>query len=84
MFLLIYNLFGWGDSGEDGKGREGNRGGFKLFGWKGKMGGILGGPKGLFGWRSGKVRGWKSGRIENIYFSLVCIWLEGWKTFLFG
>ena len=37
-------MFGWGDSGEDGKGREGNRGGFKLFGWKGKMGGILGGP----------------------------------------
>ena len=24
-------------------------------------------PKGLFGWRSGKVEGWKiSGRIENV------------------
>ena len=30
------------------------------------------------GWKI--VRGWKSGRIENIYFSLLCVWLEGWKS----
>ena len=36
-------MFGWGDSGEGGKGREENS--FRLFGWEGKMGGILGGPK---------------------------------------
>ena len=27
---------------------------------------------------------WKSGRIEKIWFSLMCVWFEGWKTFLFG
>ena len=26
------------------------------------------------------VRGWKSGRIEKIWFSLMCVWLEGWKN----
>ena len=30
------------------------------------------------GWKI--VRGWKSGRIENIYFFLLCVWLEGWKS----
>ena len=34
------------------------------------------------GWKI--VGGWKSGRIENIWFSLLCVWLEGWKTLLFG
>jgi len=37
--------------------------------------------KGPFGWRSGKVEGWKiSGRIEKIWFSLMCVWLEVWKS----
>ena len=46
--------------------------------------------KGPFGWKSGKVGGWKiSGRIEKIWFSLMYVWLEGWKSgrvekFLFG
>ena len=26
------------------------------------------------------VGGWKSGRIENIWFFFVCVWLEGWKN----
>ena len=26
------------------------------------------------------VGGWKSGRIENIWFSFMCDWLEGWKS----
>ena len=26
------------------------------------------------------VGGWKSGRIEKIWFSLMCVWLEGWKS----
>ena len=42
--------------------------------------------KGPFGWRSGKVGGWKivggwkSGKMENIQFSFLCVWLEGWKS----
>ena len=36
--------------------------------------------KGMFGWRSGKVGKQKSGRIKNIQFSLVCVWLEGQKS----
>ena len=24
--------------------------------------------------------GWKSGRIEKIWFSLMCVCLEGWKS----
>ena len=37
--------------------------------------------KGPFGWRNRKVEGWKtSGRIEKIWFSLMCVWLEGWKS----
>ena len=37
--------------------------------------------KGPFGWKSGKVGRWKiSGRIEKIWFSLMCFWLEGWKS----
>ena len=23
---------------------------------------------------------WKSGRMENIWFSILCVWLEGWKS----
>ena len=31
--------------------------------------------------RSGKVEGWKiSGRIEKIWFFLMCVWLEGWLS----
>ena len=36
--------------------------------------------KGMFGWRSGKVKKQKSGRIKNIEFSFVCVWLEGQKS----
>ena len=37
--------------------------------------------KGLFDWRSGKVGGWKiSRRIEKIWFSPMCVWLEWWKS----
>ena len=42
--------------------------------------------QGPFGWRSGKVKGWKiskrmeNERIEKIWFSLMCIWLKGWKS----
>ena len=25
-------------------------------------------------------RGWKSGRIENILVSLICVWMRGWKN----
>ena len=40
-------------------------------------------------WENGIVGGWKSGKIENIWFSLLCVWLKGgkvggWKTLLFG
>ena len=38
--------------------------------------------KGPFNWRSGKVGGWKSGRLEKIWFSLMCVWLQGWKSVL--
>ena len=32
-------------------------------------------------WKDGKlVRGWKNKRIEKIWFSLMCVWLEGWKS----
>ena len=32
-------------------------------------------------WEDGKLeRGWKSKRIEKIWFSLMCVWLEGWKS----
>ena len=32
-------------------------------------------------WENGKlVRGWKIGMIENFWFSLMCVWLEGWKS----
>ena len=30
--------------------------------------------------RSIQLEKWKSGRIENIQFSLVWVWLEGWKS----
>ena len=37
--------------------------------------------EGVEKWEDEKLVGeWKSGRIENIKFSLVCIWLEGWKS----
>ena len=26
------------------------------------------------------VGGWKSGRIKKIWFSLMCVWLEEWKS----
>ena len=26
------------------------------------------------------MRGWKSGRIEKIWFSFMCVWLGGWKS----
>ena len=26
------------------------------------------------------VGGWKIGRIEKFWFSLMCVWLEGWKS----
>ena len=36
-------------------------------------------------WKDEKlVGGWKSGKTEKIWFSLMCVWLEGWKIFLFG
>ena len=25
-------------------------------------------------------KGWKSGRIEKILISFICVWLEGWKS----
>ena len=28
------------------------------------------------------VWGWKSGRLEKIWFSLMCVWLKGWKSVL--
>ena len=32
-------------------------------------------------WENEKlVRGWKSRRIKKIWFSLMCVWLEGWKS----
>ena len=32
-------------------------------------------------WEDGKlVGGWKSGKIEKILFSLMCVWLEKWKN----
>ena len=40
----------------------------------------------LFGWRREKVRGWKImggwkiRRIEKFWFSLICVWLEEWKS----
>ena len=43
-------------------------------------------PKGAFGWEDGKVggqkmkSGQKSGKIEKILFSLICVWLGGWKN----
>ena len=37
--------------------------------------------EGVEKWEDEKLVGeWKSGRIENIKFSLVCVWLEGWKS----
>ena len=38
-------------------------------------------PKGSFGWKSGKVGGWKNRRIEKILFSLLFVWLgvEKWR-----
>ena len=34
------------------------------------------GLKGLFGWRSEKVGGWKNERIEKILFYLLFVWLR--------
>ena len=32
-------------------------------------------------WQDGKLVGvWKSRRIEKIWFSLIFVWLEGWKS----
>ena len=42
--------------------------------------------QGPFGRKRGKVREQKierkqkSGRIEEIYFSTICVWLRGWKS----
>ena len=47
-------------------------------------------PKGPFGWRSGKVGGWKIVRGWKIFSFLSCVfgWRDrkvgGWKTLLFG
>ena len=42
--------------------------------------------QGLFGWKNEKVggqeieSGWKSGKIEEILISIICIWLERLKS----
>ena len=37
--------------------------------------------RGVEKWEDGKLVGeWKIERIEKFWFSLICVWLEGWKS----
>ena len=37
--------------------------------------------EGMEKWKDERlVGGWKSGRLKNISFSFMCVWLKGWKS----